>query len=141
MEKLIKNFDNLNLNENYNQTDFQKPKKKYQILILVAGNGIFWAKSKLPKLGNFENDFSRKDETEFIYLNKSFITTYINKIAKLKKTRFGIISSRMITNIKSILNEIRKIIPSLPEHTDIVGQKFMIVHMLLNYNQKIIKRI
>ena len=124
MEKFIKNFDNLNLNENYNQIDFQKPKKKYQILILVAGNGIFWVKSKSPKLGNFENDFSRKNEKEFIYLNKSFIISFINKIVKLKKTRFGIISSRRLTNIKSILDEIRKLIPSLPEYTDIVGQKF-----------------
>ena len=30
----------------------------------------------------------------------------------------------MITIIKSILNEIRKLFPSLPEHTDIVRQKF-----------------
>ena len=125
MEKLIENFNNLNLNKNYHQKiDFYKPIKKYQILILVAGNGIFWVKSKSPKLGNFENDFSRKNEKEFIYLNKSFIISFINKIVKLKKTRFGIISSRRLTNIKSILDEIRKLIPSLPEYTDIVGQKF-----------------
>ena len=48
----------------------------------------------------------------------------MNKITSLKKTRFGIISSRKIGNIKGILQAIREFIPSLPENTDIVAQKF-----------------
>ncbi len=58
-----------------------------------------------------------------MYLNKSFIKTFMNKITSLKTTRFGIISSRRIGNIKDILKKIREFIP-LPENTDIIAQKF-----------------
>ena len=117
MEDLINDISNLNLKQKK-----QFKKNKYQIFILVAGEGIFWAKSKLPKLGKFESDFSHN--SKYMYLNKSFIKTFMNKITSLKKTRFGIISSRKIGNIKGILQAIREFIPSLPENTDIVAQKF-----------------
>ena len=117
MEDLINDFSELNL-----KIKKQFKKNKYQILILVAGEGIFWAKSKLPKLGKFESDFPHNKK--YMYINKSFIETFMNKITTLKTTRFGIISSRMIGNIKDILKAIREFIPSLPEKTDMVAQKF-----------------